>query len=169
MLLDQMEHFTHAGLPFRKPAMTRGRHLFLIGAGWLWFLTALFLVAWLMTWLRAQEASFAVVGMLGLEDSPREARLYAMLYTAALVGTSACAWLCIKKPWGLLRCMTGLGAGCILAMTLYPVIRSWMFDFRPSFYEYYIGEAVTCLAAVLLAVGVMAPHLRLGPPQQAAS
>jgi hypothetical protein len=165
MLLDQMEHFTHDDLPFRKPAMIRGRYLFFIGAVWLWFLTALFLVAW----LRAPKGGFAIVGMLGLENSPGEERLYAILYTAALAGTSAFAWICTKKPWVLLRCLTGLGAGSVLAMTLYSVIRSWMFDFRPSFYEYYVGEAVTCLAAIFVTVGAMTPLLQFRPSQQANS
>ncbi len=110
-----------------------------------WTFASLYLAAM----LAAPADGLQVTGMLGLERGSDLSVFYGWSYTAGLVARSACAiaswrFTCLRYPTMIL-------AGAVLGVTVLPVTYSFFHDFRPSFFEHYVGEFLTMISLFLAA------------------
>lgn len=53
-----------------------------------------------------------------------------------------------------------IAAGTALVLTVVPVVRSCFADFRPSFYEYYLGETITAIGLLLMVASLSAAYVQ---------
>lgn len=125
-----------------------GKVLYWAGLSGVWCLASLYLAA---AWV-APASALQITAMLGMIEGSDTAILYARLYTALLILTPLFALAGIRHQ--RFRPVTLGLAGSVLGLTVLPVTNSLLHDFRPRFYENYIGEGLTILALVVLSVAV---------------
>ena len=129
-----------------RPALHAATLAYWTGLPAIWCFASLYRAAMLVD----PSAGLQVTGMLGLEKGSGSARLYGWLYTGALVATALCAAAFWRFPF--CRHPMMVLAGAALGLTVLPVAHSLLYDFRPGFYEYYVGEGLTILTLILLSV-----------------
>ena len=128
-----------------------------------WCFGALYLAAMLI----APHNGLQVTGMLDMEPGSQISILYGWIYTIALLATGLLALSLRRYPW--LISPTQILSGVVLGLTILPLSYSLFHDFRPEFYENYVGESLTIVALLLLSVATSLTRPNNKEAQQDAS
>jgi hypothetical protein len=122
-----------------------------------WCFGALYLAAMLV----APDNGLQVTGMLGMKPGSGISILYGWIYTGLFA-------LSLRRyPW--LISPTQILSGVVLGLTIFPLSHSLLHDFRPGFYENYVGETLTIIALLLLCVAASFTKPNNKAAQQVAS
>ena len=119
------------------------------GFGWVGMaITSVVATLYLAAFVIAPKSGTQLTTMLGISNAGAVIA-YNVAYTANLVVCLAyfVAFSLSRRASILLFIVSTLTA---IAMTVIPVGRSLLVDFRPGFYEHYVGETVTVISLVLL-------------------
>ena len=112
----------------------------------------IFAVLYLAALMLEPNAELQINSMLGYTSGSFQAVGYGWLYAGLLIITSTVGVISILSISSVYRIITMIGAASCVVMTLNSLLHSFRFDYRPSYYEYYVGEFLTCFSAVLLIV-----------------
>lgn len=113
-----------------------------------WVFATLYLTAMLVD----SSAGLQVTGMLGFERGSDLSIFYGWLYTLSLI-LAALSALGARKVISL-GYIAIILAGISIGLTILPLAFSILYEFNPGHYEDYIGESLTILSLLMVAVAI---------------
>ena len=102
----------------------------------------------------APKLGLQITGMMEFERGSRISIFYGWFYTGSLLAAAAAGFLAASTRVLGMRAATILCSGFVLALTLLPLVYSFLWNYDPSKFENYVGESLTCVAALVLAMTV---------------
>ena len=113
-----------------------------------WVFATLYLTAMLVD----SSAGLQLTGMLGFERGSDLSIFYGWLYTLSLILVALSA-LGARKVISL-GYIAIILAGISIGLTIFPLAFSILYEFNPGHYEDYIGESLTILSLLMVAVAI---------------